>query len=262
MTSSKGVKAGFFFDIGEERDQRAPEQHKDLSHFSIHTFCYPSSATLFGRATQMFFSIVSFLYLILRIEGYSTSNNSSGGIEKTVLNSSTEPRFRRKLETPTRALQAPFPDGLNGGNLITLPPRKHYLKQKSSSNLGTDLADSFILPPRDVKVWTPPQYNDPKYSDVRYPVLYVHDGQNAMQDSSSWTGYSWRLAGALTRMAERKQLKTNEHSFPPIVVMIPSATDRLAFVPRRHLEYGDISTAFSQGKVLKCVSLMYFMCVF
>ncbi|GFH52082.1 hypothetical protein CTEN210_08558 [Chaetoceros tenuissimus] len=195
----------------------------------------------------MFFSIVSFLYLILRIEGYSTSNNSSGGIEKTVLNSSTEPRFRRKLETPTRALQAPFPDGLNGGNLITLPPRKHYLKQKSSSNLGTDLADSFILPARDIKVWTPPEYNDPKYADLRYPVLYVHDGQNAMQDSSSWTGYSWRLAGALTRMAERKQLKTNEHSFPPIIVMIPSATDRLAFVPRRHLEYGDISTAFSQA---------------
>jgi enterochelin esterase-like enzyme len=107
---------------------------------------------------------------------------------------------------------------LNGGNLITLPPRKHYLKKKSSTNLGTELADSFILPPRDVKVLTPPQYNDPKYMNLRYPVLYVHDGQNAIQDSSSWTGYSWRLAGALTRMAERKQLKTNEHSFPPIVL--------------------------------------------
>ena len=203
----------------------------------------------------MFFSIFSFLYLILSIEGYSTSSNGNTGIEKTVLlNSSTDPRFQRKLETPTRALQAPFPDGLNGGNLITLPARKHYLKQKNSStNLGTDLADSFILPPRDVKVWTPPQYNDPKYGNVRYPVLYVHDGQNAMQDSSSWTGYSWRLAGALTRMAERKQLKTNEHSFPPIVVMIPCATDRLAFVPRRHLEYGDISTTFSQGINHICV---------
>ena len=197
----------------------------------------------------MFFTIFSLLYLILKIEGYSTSSNSSRGIGKTLLNSSAVPRIRRKLETPTRALQAPFPDGLNGGNLITLPPRKHYLKQKSSGNLGSDLAKSFLLPPRDIQIWTPPQYNDPKFSNVRYPVLYVHDGQNAIEDSSSWTGYSWRLAGALTRMAERKQLKTNEHSFPPIVVMIPSATDRLAFVPRRHLEYGDISTTFSQGMI-------------
>jgi hypothetical protein len=198
----------------------------------------------------MFFTIFSLLYLMLKIEGYSTSSNSSRGIGKTLLNSSTvPPRIRRKLETPTRALQAPFPDGLNGGNLITLPPSKHYLKQKSNGNLGSDLAKSFLLPPRDIQIWTPPQYNDPKLSNVRYPVLYVHDGQNAIEDSSSWTGYSWRLAGALTRMAERKQLKTNEHSFPPIVVMIPSATDRLAFVPRRHLEYGDISTTFSQGMI-------------
>jgi len=144
-----------------------------------------------------------------------------------------------QLKTPVRDLKPPFPDGLNGGRLVTLPPSEHYNQNSNPSG------NSFILPPRDIKVWVPAEYD--KHPDMKFPVLYCHDGQNAVQDSTSWTGYSWRLAGALTRLAERQLLQTNELCAPPIVVLMPCAEDNLAFVPRRHLEYGDISQTFAQS---------------
>lgn len=149
---------------------------------------------------------------------------------------------RRSFKVPSRELQPPFPDGLNGGRLVTLPTEYYFPSNTAASSLGS----SFLLPPREIKVWLPPQY-DEFPNDVRFPVLYCHDGQNAIQDSSSWTGYSWRLAGALTRMSERKILQTNHLHAPPIVVLLPCAEDRIAFVPRRHLEYGDISQTFAQS---------------
>jgi len=146
-----------------------------------------------------------------------------------------------QLNTPVRQLRPPFPDGLNGGRLVTLPPSEHYKQSNNNNQSG----NSFILPPRDIKVWIPAEYD--KHPDMKFPVLYCHDGQNAVQDSSSWTGYSWRLAGALTRLAERQLLQTNEICAPPLVVLMPCAEDNLAFVPRRHLEYGDISQTFAQS---------------
>jgi len=141
---------------------------------------------------------------------------------------------------PKRPLAPPFPDGLNGGRIVTLPPSEHYLLDKDQSG------DSQLLPPRDVDVWLPPDYD--LHPNMNFPVLYVHDGQNAIKDSSSWTGSSWRLAGALTRLSERKLLtRTTETNSPPIVVLIPSCDDKIFFVSRRHLEYGDISQTFAQA---------------
>jgi len=138
---------------------------------------------------------------------------------------------------PTRPLAPPFPDGLNKGRIVTLPPSEHYLIDKNQNSL---------LPPRDISVWLPPDYD--LHPNMKFPVLYCHDGQNAIQDSSSWTGSSWRLAGALTRLSERKLLtRTTETNSPPIIVLIPSASDRVLFVPRRHLEYGDGVQIFSQA---------------
>lgn len=98
-----------------------------------------------------------------------------------------------------------------------------------------------MLPPRSIRVWLPPCYDE----DKKYPVLYAHDGQNAMEDSESWTGMSWRLAGALTRMEEYQLIPAG--SPLPIVVMLPSATgDLLPGVRRRHLEYGDLTIPFAQ----------------
>ncbi|OEU22919.1 alpha/beta-hydrolase [Fragilariopsis cylindrus CCMP1102] len=114
-----------------------------------------------------------------------------------------------------------------------------------------------MLLPRTIKIWLPPGYNnnDSNENEIfnnnirqqqqRHPVLYVHDGQNAMEDEDSWTGASWRLMGALTRLADHQLIGNN---ILPIVVLLPSADgDLLPGVRRRHLEYGDINFPFAQA---------------
>ena len=175
---------------------------------------------------------------------------------------------------PVRPLTPPFPDGLCGGRLVTLPPEETYYyhyngkQQKQLHNNNNIL----LPPPRPIHVWLPPEYHDDNHHRYKnknerlFPVLFCHDGQNVMQDSSSWTGVSWRMMGALTRLVERNMLQT---PYPPIVVMMPSAPSSSSspgirsdnnnnnnnkdlmwgIIRRRHLEYGDTSNAFAQAHV-------------
>ena len=72
-----------------------------------------------------------------------------------------------------------------------------------------------------------------------------HDGQNAYEDKDSWTGSSWRMIGALSRMHERSML---EIETPPIVVCLPCAEGNiLPGISRRHSEYGDYTNPISQA---------------
>lgn len=147
-----------------------------------------------------------------------------------------------------RPLAPPFPNGPCGGKVITIPQTDIYPVQKDSDNipflLNFNFQDDVHLPPRDIKVWLPKEYHSHKHSHERFPVLYCHDGQNAFEDASSWTGSSFRLVGALTRLHERNMLRTET---PPIVVCIPCAEG--VFLPgmnRRHMEYGDYNHPVSQ----------------
>ena len=133
-------------------------------------------------------------------------------------------------------LAPPFPNGPCGGTVVTIP-------SKDTFGTGPLNANRILLPPRDILVWLPPEY-DHTPDDTRFPVLYCHDGQNAMQDESSWTGASWRLTGALTRLSERQLLEGP----PPIVVLLPSAKgDFIPGVRRRYLEYGGTNQIFAQA---------------
>lgn len=157
----------------------------------------------------------------------------------------------RVLHPPKRALTPPFPDGPCGGTVVTLPLQEtHWDGANPLSGTG-----ALMLPPRPILVWLPPDYEaGPGGIKKNHPVLYCHDGQNAIDDASSWTGSSWRLAGALTRLAERnllRPLKDDGTVSPvPIVVLLPSADgDLIPGVRRRHLEYGDTSNAFAKAHV-------------
>jgi predicted alpha/beta superfamily hydrolase len=73
---------------------------------------------------------------------------------------------------------------------------------------------------RDVIVWLPPSYE--KNSSKRYPVLYMHDGQNLFDPSTAFTGYDWRvdeIADSLIRMKLIDEV---------IVVGLCNTPDRLA----------------------------------
>lgn len=144
-----------------------------------------------------------------------------------------------KLSVRRQSLEPPFPNGICGGNILTIPPEETFGVDVNLANIN--LGGNLVLPPRPLRIWLPPDYQE----GDRHPTLYVHDGQNAMDDSESWTGTSWRLTGALTRMAERGVLRDDRI---PILVLLPSMDgDFLPGIRRRHLEYGDSNFPFSQA---------------
>jgi predicted alpha/beta superfamily hydrolase len=57
--------------------------------------------------------------------------------------------------------------------------------------------ESQFVSARHVDVWLPAGYNE---SEMRYPVLYMHDGQNIFDSGSSFGGVSWEIDKAMTRL--------------------------------------------------------------
>ena len=111
-----------------------------------------------------------------------------------------------------------FPDG---SRLVTLRSNKVF---RSASAL-----DRFLTPRRGLRVWLPPCYD--ASPSKRYPVLYVHDGQNMMADHESWSGRSWGLDQALKRLIAQGSIES------PIVVLIDNVAEEFGpfgLVWRRH----------------------------
>lgn len=78
---------------------------------------------------------------------------------------------------------------------------------------------NFLNNERDILVWLPPSYdNEPQN---RYPVLYMQDGQNIMDPSTSYTGTDWRIDETVTNLIKIE--KINEI----IIVGIYNTPDRL-----------------------------------
>jgi len=71
-------------------------------------------------------------------------------------------------------------------------------------------------PTRKVRVWLPEDYETKP--DQRYPVLYMHDGQNVM-DPSPMSGYSWNAKVILDDMVKQSITK------PMILVGIDHGDD-------------------------------------
>ena len=103
-----------------------------------------------------------------------------------------------------RPLSPPFPNGPCDGTVINIPQQDLFPSQRrarSNSNNGIlpflnnnwDLSSSYenaILPPRDVKVWLPREYQSNENHSLRFPVLYCHDGQNG--ESISYCFRPWQ----------------------------------------------------------------------
>jgi predicted alpha/beta superfamily hydrolase len=72
---------------------------------------------------------------------------------------------------------------------------------------------------RDILVWLPPGYH--AEPGRRYPVLYLHDGQNKLDPRTSYTGLDWNVDGAATALIERGAIE------PFLMVAIYNSPDRL-----------------------------------
>ncbi|MGB2867033.1 MAG: alpha/beta hydrolase-fold protein [Bacteroidota bacterium] len=100
---------------------------------------------------------------------------------------------------------------------------------------------------RDLIVWLPPSYK--KGLNKRYPVLYMHDGQNVFDPSTSFIGYDWHVddvADSLIRAGVLNEI---------IVVGIYNSPDRIP-------EYSDTDLGrryaeFVVGKVKPLIDSTY-----
>jgi predicted alpha/beta superfamily hydrolase len=74
------------------------------------------------------------------------------------------------------------------------------------------------IKPRDVIVWLPPSYE--KSPDKRYPVLYMHDGQNVFDPATSFLGVDWQIDEVADRLIREGKMQEI------IIVGIYNTTDR------------------------------------
>src|SRR2546429_2696171 len=65
---------------------------------------------------------------------------------------------------------------------------------------------------RDVLVYLPPDYS--RFSRKRYPVLYLHDGQNVFDAATAFAGVEWGVDETAQRLIKQKQIE------PIIIVAI------------------------------------------
>jgi len=98
--------------------------------------------------------------------------------------------------------------------------------ERSSSVVGSlrieDFTSERLKNTRKVRVWTPPGYDDPANAERRYPVLFMHDGQNLFDDATSFAG-EWKVDETATALIEAGQIE------PFIVVGIDNAGAARAF---------------------------------
>jgi len=74
---------------------------------------------------------------------------------------------------------------------------------------------------RDILVYLPPGYGNPANSTRRYPVLYMHDGQNLFDAATSFGGVEWRLDETAEKLIEQGKI------VPIIIVGIYNTPNRM-----------------------------------
>jgi len=74
----------------------------------------------------------------------------------------------------------------------------------------TDVTSAYLGPSRHVEVWLPPGYDETPAS--RYPVLYMHDGQNLFDPRIANTGVDWGVDEAVGRLMAKGVI-------PPVIVV-------------------------------------------
>ena len=102
-------------------------------------------------------------------------------------------------------------------------PEEYFADPKGSGVKGrlvywTDVSSAFLGPTRHVEIWLPPEYED--HPTARYPVLYMHDGQNLFDPRIANTGVDWGVDEAVVRLVEQGVIP------PVIVVGVWSTADR------------------------------------
>ncbi|AZQ63244.1 histidine kinase [Flammeovirga pectinis] len=77
---------------------------------------------------------------------------------------------------------------------------------------------------RNIIIWLPPSYS--KDQNKRYPVLYMHDGQNTIDPKTSSFGVDWQVDETVTQLIDKNKLQE-------IIIVASYCTEN------RNDDYGD-----------------------
>jgi len=110
----------------------------------------------------------------------------------------------------------------------------HNLKSSVTGKLilHEQVASQHLTRLRNVSVWLPPGYDA---SDERYPVLYLHDGQNLFDAATAAFGVEWQVDETATRLVKAEEIPA------VIIVGIWNTSDRIdeyTLTKDRRLERG------------------------
>lgn len=96
-------------------------------------------------------------------------------------------------------------------NLTPPPPPAPMGEPVKPTVTGTldvfDFESKVLKNVRKVRVWTPPGYAEGRARGKRYPVLYMHDGQNCFDAATSFAGVEWGCDEAATGLIEAGKIR-------------------------------------------------------
>jgi len=119
----------------------------------------------------------------------------------------------------------------NGGSLN---PEVIHVETATGDLRLHEFHSRFFRNTRFLRVWLPQGYDDAENSVKRYPILYLNDGQNLFEPSTSFTGVEWQVDETAERLIREGQIA------PMIIVGIDNAgKNRL----REYMPYRSLSPA-------------------
>ena len=127
----------------------------------------------------------------------------------------------------------------------------HSQKQMTSNIVAQELKNAVLaggklmriaafpsqyLVPRPVDVWLPENYS----SDKKYAVLYMHDGQNLFDETTTWNKQEWKIDEVATRLMKEGATKdfivVGVHNIPSIRWQDLFPEKAMNFVPKEQKE--------------------------
>jgi predicted alpha/beta superfamily hydrolase len=118
-----------------------------------------------------------------------------------------------------------------------------------------DFLSHYLKRPRRLAVYLPPNYE--AHPEARYPVLYLHDGQNVFDQATAALGVEWRADETAERLIREGRIR------PLIIVAIESTPERIdEFTPHalgtdRREAKGDLYARFVAEEVKPFIDRTY-----
>ncbi|MDA1265536.1 MAG: alpha/beta hydrolase-fold protein [Planctomycetota bacterium] len=116
-------------------------------------------------------------------------------------------------DRPNRRLAADLPEEVALTVEAWIDDRPDFVPSSARKSTVTGHLDLFDITSerlentRKLRVWLPPGYDAEENATRRYPVLYLHDGQNVFDRATSYLGTEWEADETATRLIEAKKIE-------------------------------------------------------